>query len=202
MMLREDPYFVFDIHDANKDENLNTDELNNLFVACSRRLAIDIDLRKKALFTTLKYENKKYISRESFFELFGIENVPHRIKFDPPPPVQEVQEDDEIAKKCIMSSKLYQSHHSIQLQESIINMSMSSISSVIIGLKSLEYFRLGNHQKYMEMLNLLEFYLSSSEVFSDPEGPKTTNRKYTDKRAVDIFKNQSFDLFQMAQSVL
>ena len=52
-----------------------------------------------------------------------MKNIPSRIKFDHPPAVQEVQTDDDLMKKCLMNSKLYQSNVSVnsnQVNNSII----------------------------------------------------------------------------------
>ena len=59
--------------------------------------------------------------------------------------------------------------------------------------------RLGNQKKkYNEMIGLLEFYINNNEVFSDSEGPRNSNPKYTERRAKDIFQNKAFSLFEMA----
>jgi hypothetical protein len=42
-----------------------------------------------------------------------MQNIPLKIKFDKPPSVQEVQNLDEIAKICLMGSKIYTSRVSI-----------------------------------------------------------------------------------------
>lgn len=68
--------------------------------------------------------------------------------------------------------------------------------------EAMKYFRFTTVQKYSEMIGLLEFYLNNSEVFVDPEGPKNSNPKYSERRAKDIFPNGSFSLFVMAGSIL
>ena len=39
VMLKEDPYYVFDLYDINKDERLHLEELNNLLMGCSKELS-------------------------------------------------------------------------------------------------------------------------------------------------------------------
>lgn len=82
-----------------------------------------------------------------------MKNVPSRIKFDHPPAVQEVQTDDDIIKKCLMNSKLYQSNVSINsnhVNNSIIeeNINIDVKSYIKNNSQALKYFRLNNYKKY------------------------------------------------------
>lgn len=72
-----------------------------------------MDLRKDTIRTLLGYANKRYLTREFFFEIFGMKNIPSRVIFESPPAVQEVQKDDEIIKKCLITSKLYENNHNV-----------------------------------------------------------------------------------------
>src|SRR5690606_444296 len=77
-MLREDPYYVFDMYDQDKDEKLDINEFSNLLVGCSKIL-VDLDLRKQTIRTILKQFPKFKITKTEFFKMFGLEHVPKRV---------------------------------------------------------------------------------------------------------------------------
>lgn len=83
-MIKEDPHYIFDLYDANKDGILDIHEFNNLLMGCCTSKQMDLEMRKFVLRVLLrKYKNNK-MPKKHFFELFGLENIPKRVELPQP----------------------------------------------------------------------------------------------------------------------
>lgn len=104
VMVNENPHYIFDLYDLNKDGCLDIEELNNLLVACSK--LIDVDTRKAILKMFLKKLPQNKISKKQFLTLFGLENVPKRITLPAPAAMMKAHDDKELALKYVMQSRI------------------------------------------------------------------------------------------------
>lgn len=71
VLVRENPHYIFDLYDRNKDECLDVEELNNLLIACCTS-KLDVEVRKKILKTLLKSLPGNKLPKKKLLEMFGL----------------------------------------------------------------------------------------------------------------------------------
>jgi hypothetical protein len=86
MMINEDPHYIFDLYDTNKDSALDITEFNNLLIGCCTSGKMDLEMRKHILRVLLRNFKNNKITKKNFFELFGLENIPKRVSLPQPAP--------------------------------------------------------------------------------------------------------------------
>lgn len=103
LMIQEDPRYIFDLYDTNKDGNLDVDEFNNLLVGCN----IDnVDLRRLIIKHLLRSLPNNRLTKKKLLEVFGLEHIPKRISLAAPTPMMLPHDDKELANKYAMQSRI------------------------------------------------------------------------------------------------
>lgn len=105
-MLKDDPHYIFDLYDTNKDGNLDINEFNNLLIGCCSNKQMDLQMRKFILRVLLRKCKYNKMPKAHFFDLFGLENIPKRVELPQPSPALLKHEDKELANLYVMKSKI------------------------------------------------------------------------------------------------
>jgi Ca2+-binding EF-hand superfamily protein len=83
-MIKEDPHYMFDLYDVNKDGCLDVEEFNNLLIGCCPSKQMDRDVRKAVLKRLLGRVAQNKITKKQLLGIFGLEHIPKRITLPAP----------------------------------------------------------------------------------------------------------------------